>query len=146
MRLILATVAAAATLLAAAPASSNFSGTYSVTFFLGKKHQQGTTQCLIFTPSNAVDGFPRNSGTWDSSTFSTIHGIYVQDGKYLRFYGTYKFQHGIAVLNGYVDLKTNEGGDDEWSVSRPPTPFDDGIITMTPGCTPAALGTATFTH
>ena len=119
----------------ASPASASFSGTYSVTFFGGPTHVEGSTQCLTFTQTSDVLGFP-DSGTWDSSTFGDWGGSYIVDGKDLRIFGTYA--GGTGVTNLHIKIKSGsprgKGGFDEWDVGDPPTPVDDGIFTLTAGC------------
>ena len=119
----------------ASPASASFSGTYSLTFFLGAAHQQGSTQCVTFTHTGGVLDFS-NSGTWNSSTFGDWGGSYVVDKKDLRIYGTYGA--GTGVTNFHIKFKSGSpqgsGGFDEWDVGDPPSPVGDGIFTLAAGC------------
>jgi len=128
-----AALLAAPLLLAAAPALAKFTaGQYTVTFYSGPSHGDTGSQCLVFTKTGGVVGFP-NSGTWDSTTFAGWGGNYVFDTGYLRIYST--FNNGANAINGYVRLSKMAGGFDDWVVSAPPIAgSNDGEITLSPGC------------
>jgi hypothetical protein len=63
----------------AASALASFrAGEYTVTFYIGPSHTAGATQCIAFTRTGGVAGFP-DSGTMVSPTFSGWGGNYVYD-------------------------------------------------------------------
>ncbi len=115
-----------------------FSGDYTVTYLSGPSHVVTASQCLVFTHTGSILGFP-NSGTWYSTTFGGWGGNYIADHGSLRFYGTYN--NGGSVTDHYAQLSKVVGGPitgkgfDDWTVSAPPiTAFNDGTITLTAGC------------
>jgi hypothetical protein len=120
---------------AATAFASGFSGTYTISYLSGPSHTLTAQQCLTFTQTSNVLGFP-NSGTWNSSTFSGWGGNFIVDGTDMRFYGT--FGGGTGVTNHYASLKNgvlNGKGFDDWAVSAPPiTASNDGKIKFKLGC------------
>ena len=127
----------AVTLLSAAPAGANFSGSYTAKFYLGPSHTYSNSECITFTNDGSILGFP-DSGTWSSSTYvNGWGGNFVVDGNDLRWYGTYDNNSGTTSAHG--KLKNGipgKGGLDDFIPSTPPiTPNGSGIYKMTAGCT-----------
>jgi hypothetical protein len=127
-------------LLAAAPAAASFSGTYTVTFYIGPSHTKMNSQCVTFTNTGNVAGFP-DSGTFASSTFADWGGNFVVDGRDLRWYSTFDDGSGRwkGVVNAHSRIKNDvpatRGGFDEWDDSEPPiNPESDGITKLVAGC------------
>jgi hypothetical protein len=127
-------------ILASAPATALFSGTYTVTFYIGPSHTQENSQCVTFTNTGGIAGFP-DSGTFDSSTYADWGGNFVVDGKDLRWYGI--FDDGSGEWKGVTDAHNRiksgvpaiRGGFDEWDVSPPPINAEsDGITKLIAGC------------
>jgi hypothetical protein len=121
----------------ATQASANFSGSYTLRFYLGSDHTRGAKQCVVFTQTGDVLGFP-DSGTWDMPSFDGyLQGFFVVDHQHLRFYASH--DSGYAI-NFYIKIKDGslgrKGGFDDWRASDPPLPVDDGIFTLkvTTGC------------
>jgi hypothetical protein len=119
----------------AMPVSAGLSGDYTLAFYSFPTHEKTATQCVTFTNTGGILGFP-DSGTWDSSTVADWGGNFVVDGKMLRWYGT--AEGGAEVTNFYNKIKNDvpgKGGFDDWYPSAPPiTANNDGITTMRPGC------------
>lgn len=114
-----------------------FSGSYTITYLSGPSHTATGTQCLVFTQTGSIDGFP-NSGTWVATTFSGFSGNFVYDGSDLRFYG--EFSGGSGVIAHHVKRATSttlKGGFDDFG--DPGTgAANDGRITLKKGCTAGA--------
>jgi hypothetical protein len=121
--------------ISALPASAGFSGDYTIIFYSGPAHHKTGKECVTFTNTGNIVGFP-DSGTWTSSTLSGWGGNFVVDGKILRWYGT--FQEATAATSTYNRIENDipgRGGFDEWNVSTPPiTAVNDGTTSLRPGC------------
>ena len=129
----LAASLAAPLVFAALPATAEFkAGEYTISFYAGPSHTFTNSHCLSFTRTGDIVGF-RDSGTWLALTYSGWGGDYVVDNNHLRFYSTYS--RGAGVINGYVKISTTAGGFDSWEAGAPPpTPINEGEITLTAGC------------
>ena len=114
-------------------------GSYSLSYLSGPSHTLTATQCLVFT-AGSIGGFP-HSGTWVATTFAGFAGNWIQDGKDLRFYGTFGGGGGVIAHHVNVTKKTPyKGGFDDFPPSAPPTYSNDGQVTLTPGCALAVRG------
>ncbi|HLY06334.1 MAG TPA: hypothetical protein VKR31_11360 [Rhizomicrobium sp.] len=135
MNLFASAALGALALISAAPALAGFSGEYTMVFYSGPTHEKTGTECVTFTNTGNILGFP-DSGTWTSSTLSGWGGNFVVDGKTLRWYGT--LQEATAATNAYNKIKNDVpgmGGFDEWNVSNSPiTAVNDGTQRLRPGC------------
>jgi hypothetical protein len=113
-------------------AARTLKGSYTVSYFSGPSHSLSGTQCLVFTPTGGIVGFP-NSGTWVATTFSGFGGNFVVDGADVRFYGTFGGGTGIVAHHGKG--KVVSGGFDDFSgTSGGATAANDGNMTLVKGC------------
>ena len=119
----------------ALPASAGFSGEYTIVFYSGPTHERTGSECVTFTNTGNILGFP-DSGTWNSSTVGDWAGNFIADGNVLRWYGTYS--HGTGATNAYnkiINDVPGSGGFDEWNVSPAPiTAVNDGTQRLKRGC------------
>ena len=138
--------AVALPLLAAAPAVGNFSGTYTAKFYLGPSNVYTNSECITFTSTGSIAGFP-DSGTWDSSTYTNgWGGNFVVDGRDLRWYGTYNSNAGTTSAHNKIKngVPAGKGGIDDFIPTVPPvTANDSGILKMVAGCSAPVRHTKT---
>jgi len=140
MRNILSGVAGLAMAIAIGtdPASA-FSGSYSVAIYDGPGHGYEGTVCVTFTQTGNIYGFS-DSGTWTTNTLFGP-GVYVHDGKQLRWYGVYGIP--TAYIGWTFFNKTTKtgsvlpGGYEGWkfdSSTGAITTYYNGTTKVTPGC------------
>jgi hypothetical protein len=119
--------------LSTAVAAKTLKGAYTVSYLSGPSHTLTGTQCLVFTPTGGIVGFP-NSGTWVATTFSGFGGNFVVDGSDVRFYGTFGGGTGIIAHHGKGGKVIAGGFDDFSGTSGGATAANDGNMTLVKGC------------
>jgi hypothetical protein len=125
-------------LLSTGVVAKTLKGPYTISYLSGPSHTLSATQCLVFTNTGGIIGFP-NSGTWVATTFSGFGGNFVVDGSDIRFYGTFGGGTGIIAHHGKGGKLIKGGFDDFTGTSGGATAANDGAITMTKGCDDARV-------
>jgi hypothetical protein len=89
-KLVISTLLIAATAMGASVAqagSPSIVGSWNILFFLEPLRSIGATQCIVFkSVPGTVAGVP-SSGTWESPSFPSWHGEWVQLGDHVRWFG-----------------------------------------------------------